>query len=87
MFPRPNFSVIKTLGDGKLIYDLLPDLIFVAFFHSPEEQRQFFLEELSGIEGIIRTETFNVLKNVKTKYLWGVSALSSERKGDARKGR
>ena len=63
------------------------DLIFVAFFRSAEEQRQFFLEELSGIEGIIRTETFNVLKNVKTRYLWGVSIPSSGKEGDSRKRR
>jgi len=63
------------------------DLIFVAFFRSAEEQRQFFLEELSCIKGIIRTETFNVLKNVKTKYLWGVSIPATKREVDARKRR
>ena len=62
------------------------DLIFVAFFRNADEQRQFFLEELSCIQGIIRTETFNVLKNVKTKYLWGVSVPAPRRAGNARKG-
>jgi len=63
------------------------DIILVAFFRSVEEQSQFFLEELSRIEGIIRTETFSVLKNVKTKYMWGVSVLTSESGSGPRKGR
>jgi len=49
------------------------DLMVIAFFRNTDEQVAFFTNELAGIDGIERLETFTVLKMLKTKYLWGVS--------------
>lgn len=54
------------------------DLMVIAFFRNTEEQLAFFSEELACIDGIVRLETFTILKMLKTKYLWGVSVSGSK---------
>lgn len=53
------------------------DIIIICFFRNTDEHHHFLLEDLLPIKGIVRTETFSVLKMYKTKYLWGVSLLDS----------
>ncbi len=54
------------------------DLMVIAFFRNTEEQLAFFADDLASIDGIVRLETFTVLKMLKTKYLWGVSVAESK---------
>lgn len=54
------------------------DLMVIAFFRNSEEQLAFFADDLASIDGIVRLETFTVLKMLKTKYLWGVSVAESK---------
>ena len=49
------------------------DLIIFCFFRSVDEQRNFLFDQLAPIEGIVRTETLQILEMYKTKYTWGVS--------------
>jgi Lrp/AsnC family transcriptional regulator for asnA, asnC and gidA len=48
------------------------DMMAIAFFRNAEQQLAFYTEELAAIDGIVRFESFTVLKMLKTKYLWGV---------------
>ena len=49
------------------------DLIIFCFFRTVDEQRHFLFDQLAPIDGIVRTETLQILKMYKTKYIWGVS--------------
>jgi len=54
------------------------DLMAIVFFRDVDEQLSFFTDELASIDGIVRLETFTVLKMLKTKYQWGVSVAESK---------
>jgi len=54
------------------------DLPAIVFFRDVEEQLAFFTDELTTIDGIVRLETFTVLKMLKTKYQWGVAVAASK---------
>lgn len=49
------------------------DIMFVAFFHTIEEEYRFFVKELPAIDGVMKTESSSILKMVKAKHVWGVS--------------
>ncbi|MBW1799782.1 MAG: Lrp/AsnC family transcriptional regulator [Deltaproteobacteria bacterium] len=68
-----DLEAVHFLGSATGRYDL----IIFCFFRTVDEQRHFLLEELAPIAGIVRTETLNIIKMYKTKYLWGVSILGS----------
>jgi Lrp/AsnC family transcriptional regulator for asnA, asnC and gidA len=47
------------------------DLILEAWFKSNEELLKFATEKLAGIEGITRTESFQIMRLSKYTYDWG----------------
>lgn len=49
------------------------DIMFVAFFRSLEDQYRFMVDEISKIDGILKTETSTILKMTKATYVWGIS--------------
>jgi Lrp/AsnC family transcriptional regulator for asnA, asnC and gidA len=44
------------------------DLIVVGFFPSVEELRTFLLTKVGSIPGIMRTDTFHIMRTVKRSY-------------------
>jgi Lrp/AsnC family transcriptional regulator for asnA, asnC and gidA len=71
--------VVKQLNEKQAVFFVgnsigRYDIIFVAFFHSKEEMYRFLVDEISQINGIIRTESHMIIKMSKTNYVWGISS-------------
>lgn len=49
------------------------DIMAIAFFRDAEEQVNFYTEQLAKIDGVVRFESFHILRMLQTRYLWGVS--------------
>lgn len=54
------------------------DLIVVGFFASDEQLRLFLTRKIARLPGIIRSETFYVMKTLKRSFRWGESEENIE---------
>ena len=53
------------------------DMVVEAWFSSNEELRSFLHDRLFKLEGVLRTESLQVLKMVKYTYDWGKDAIGT----------
>ena len=49
------------------------DIMIVGFFASDEQLRLFLTRKLARLEGILRTDTFHILRTMKRSLRWGES--------------
>jgi Lrp/AsnC family transcriptional regulator, regulator for asnA, asnC and gidA len=47
------------------------DLIVVGFFRSDEELRVFLTHKLAQLPGILRSETYHIMRTIKRSLRWG----------------
>src|SRR5688572_22449931 len=47
------------------------DLIVVGFFESNDQLRLFLTQKLARVRGILRSDTFHVMRTVKRSFRWG----------------
>ncbi len=59
------------------------DIIIVGFFASDEQLRLFLTRKLARLEGILRTDTFHILRTMKRSLRWGEGAETDDQGGDA----
>lgn len=50
------------------------DLIVVGFFSAKEQLREFLTRRVGGLRGIVRTDTFLVMRTAKRSMRWGEAA-------------
>lgn len=54
------------------------DIIVVGFFASDEQLRLFLTRKLARLPGVLRTETFYVMKTLKRSFRWGEAEEDGE---------
>jgi Lrp/AsnC family transcriptional regulator for asnA, asnC and gidA len=47
------------------------DIMAVAFFPSNDQLRDFLTSTLGGLEGVLETQTFLIMKTAKRSFRWG----------------
>lgn len=53
------------------------DIMGVGFFSSNEQMREFLINTLAPIEGVLETQTFLIVKTAKRSYRWGEAGDNS----------
>jgi Lrp/AsnC family transcriptional regulator, regulator for asnA, asnC and gidA len=64
---------LAAMGELSYVYETIGqfDIIVVGFFPSDEELRVFLTQKLARLPGIVRSDTYHIMRTIKRSLRWG----------------